>query len=206
MVSSKLSKYKSLSYLKHLQWILDFLLATCFLSGRTINILTECFANVVVATSSPYNMKHSLITFVFLDILLVLLIFLQFERIKYLPIGNSKNKISHQIPKEKGYANVSKTRVAKHKKVPYRVNEKRRLNDLLARYIEKEHSAKDTWIHEPVQMRNSSVIIYARINKSGSTTLTSKTLTRKGKQEDNLLFVLVFPPKVIRHLYIFFLF
>ena len=149
-------------------------------------------------------MKHSLITFVCLDIVLVLLIFLQFERIKYLPIGNRRNKISDQIPKETGYANVSKTRVAKHKKAPYRVNEKRRLNDLLARFIEKEHSAKDTWTHEPVKMRNSSVIIYARINKSGSTTLTSKTPTRKGTPEDNLLFVLVFPPKVIQHLYIYF--
>ena len=190
MVPSKLSKYKSLYYLRHIEkclidlhWILYILISTCFLSGHTINIFTECLANVLVTTSSPYNMKYSLITFVFLDIVLVLLVFLQFERIKYLPIGNSRNQISDDIPKEAGYANLSKTRVAKHKKAPYRVNEKRRLNDLIARYIEKEHSKKDTLIHQPVKMKNSSVIIYARVNKSGSTTLTSKAPTLIGKQE-----------------------
>ena len=88
---------------------------------------------------------------------------------------NSRKRISDIMKNQAGYANMSKTEAAKHKVVPYRVNEKRRLNDMLAKYIAKQHSEKDTWVHQPVKMKNSTVIIYARINKSGSTTLTSKS-------------------------------
>ena len=50
---------------------------------------------------------------------------------------------------------------------------KARLNDKIARYLDMKKSGKDKVNQTTKGMKNSTVVVYNRINKSGSTTMTS---------------------------------
>lgn len=51
----------------------------------------------------------------------------------------------------------------------------RNLNDKIAEYVALKPSDKDSIQHEMMEVKNSTVLIYNRINKSGSTSISSET-------------------------------
>ena len=55
------------------------------------------------------------------------------------------------------------------------------LNGKIAEYIAMKPSDKDSIHHEVMEVKNSTVLIYNRINKSGSTLVSSETRKRYSK-------------------------
>ena len=102
---------------------------------------------------------------------LVILLMVQINNQNY---SQQNIKLSHPQILRYAYDNqMIKSERVKEKKFSTFKQDKARLNSKIARYIRMKKSEKDKYNQKTKGMKNSTVVVYNKINKSGSTTIKS---------------------------------
>ena len=115
------------------------------------------------------NIKIGL--FLFIDITLVLFLINQLEYTQL----NKVNRFGSNMMKLFQKSEIPVKAVKTKPKLWFEHDLAKALDTRIAAYVAKKPSDKDNIKHEVTEVKNSTLLIYNRINKSGSTTMSSRT-------------------------------
>ena len=114
------------------------------------------------------NIKIGL--FLFIDIILVLFLIIQLEYTHLHKVNSFRSNMlklfmNSELP-------VKNLKVKP--KLRFKLDLAKTLDTRIAAYVAKKPSTKDNLKHEVTEVKNSTLLIYSRINKSGSTSMSSR--------------------------------
>jgi len=121
-------------------------------------------------------MNLKLVIFIIVDVIIILLLFIQLRYTVSTPQGFSRLQQMRSSFLQRlnlAMSDIKADQESKKKLLRFKLKEAKTLNDRIAKYIAKAPSSKDNLGQKAVPvMKNSTVLVYNRINKSGSTSMT----------------------------------
>ena len=114
------------------------------------------------------NIKIGL--FLFIDIILFLFLVIQLEYTQLYKVNRFRSNMLNFFQNNKLPVKNGKTKP----KLRFKLDLAKTLDTRIAAYVAKKPSNKDNLEHEVTEVKNSTLLIYSRINKSGSTSMSSR--------------------------------